>query len=78
MGLYTPNMLMERVFKLGYRPAIKKKWPPGLKVLMKDCWSEEIGERPEFSQVKVALKRELALIDPDTTAFLSEQEYPSD
>jgi serine/threonine protein kinase len=42
MGMYTPNMFIDRVFKRGSRPILKDKWAEGLKALMKKCWSTDI------------------------------------
>lgn len=72
MGLYTPKMFVERVFARGYRPATMDKWPPGVSSLMKLCWSEHQNERPDFDEVKELLKKEVTVLDPQVTSFLSE------
>lgn len=55
LGVYTPEMFLERVFKRGTRPAVMDWWPTGMAELMKKCWSRQIKERPDFSQVKDVL-----------------------
>lgn len=80
MGLYTPKMFMERVHKMGYRPMIKeRKWPAGVNRLMKISWSDDINERPSFSQIKAILRKELTEIDPELRTFFSDDsEYGED
>ena len=55
LGVYTPEMFLERVFKRGTRPAVMDWWPEGMAHLMKKCWSRKISERPDFAQVKDVL-----------------------
>ncbi|GKY95429.1 hypothetical protein MPSEU_000504400 [Mayamaea pseudoterrestris] len=73
MGAYTPKMFIERVFKLGYRPAIKDKWSPAIRDLMKRSWSEDIDERPTFCEIVRLLKQEIAIVDPEAKLFSSEE-----
>jgi len=73
MGLYTPAMFIDRVFQMGYRPAIHTSWPSGLGKLMKQCWSEKINERPTFHEIKIIVKKEIVDIDPNTTNFFADQ-----
>lgn len=73
LGMFTPKLFIERVFKLGYRPAIKDKWPAGIRTLMKMSWAANIEDRPDFSRIKDLLRKELVLIDPHTTSFLAEE-----
>lgn len=75
MGMYTPNMFIERVFKRGSRPVLKDKWPEGLKALMKNCWSSDINERPNFGGIKIALQREVDLVDPEIASFLGDSKH---
>ena len=72
MGAYTPKMFIDRVFQQGYRPAVKDKWPARLRDLMRQCWSEDIDERPEFSDIIRVLKQEIASVDPEAGSCLSE------
>jgi len=74
MGMYTPKMFIDRVFKMGCRPATNDKWPEGISRLMKRCWSENIDRRPWFHDVKIAIKKELVLIDPQNNNFLADVE----
>lgn len=55
LGVYTPEMFLERVFKRGTRPAVMDWWPEGMGDLMKKCWSAKIKERPDFARVKDVL-----------------------
>jgi len=55
LGVYTPQMFKERVFKRGTRPAVMESWPEHMAPLMKKCWSANIDERPNFGQVKNSL-----------------------
>lgn len=55
LGVYTPEMFLERVFKRGTRPAVMEWWPEGMAHLMKSCWSADIEERPDFVGVKQVL-----------------------
>lgn len=52
LGVYTPEMFKERVFKRGTRPAVMDWWPEGMCPLMKRCWSSKIDERPTFAEIK--------------------------
>jgi len=52
LGVYTPEMFKERVFKRGTRPAVMDWWPEGMSALMKRCWSAKVSERPNFSEIK--------------------------
>jgi serine/threonine protein kinase len=72
MGMYTPNMFIDRVFTKGSRPILKDKWPEGLKRLMKQCWSPNINERPNFEDVMMALHREVDLVDPEIASFMGD------
>lgn len=55
LGVYTPQMFQERVFKRGTRPAVMERWPEHMAALMKACWSANISERPTFQQIKEQL-----------------------
>lgn len=71
MGLFTPNMFIDRVFKKGCRPAVKSKWSPGLCNLMKSCWSKDISERPAFKSILLTLRAEATALDPELSHFLA-------
>jgi serine/threonine protein kinase len=72
MGMYTPNMFIERVFTRGSRPIVKDKWPEGLKTLLKHCWSPNIDDRPVFRNIMMALKTEVDLVDPEIASFMGD------
>ena len=52
LGVYSPEMFKERVFKRGTRPAVMSSWPEHMPELMKKCWSADISERPDFGEIK--------------------------
>jgi serine/threonine protein kinase len=70
MGMYTPTMFMDRVFRKGVRPMVNCKWPEKLGELMKACWSETIDERPSFQTIMISLRREAQDLDPEISSFL--------
>ena len=53
--LYTPEMIMYRVFEKGHRPATKVKWSPVLSALLRRAWSEDPHERPTFAAIMTEL-----------------------
>ena len=55
LGVYTPEMFIERVFKRGTRPAVMATWPDHMPQLMKKCWSAKVSERPDFGEIKESL-----------------------
>jgi hypothetical protein len=58
-GLYTNNMIADRVFKRGYRPAVFNRWSESISELMQQCWDADLTKRPSFSDISVVLKQEL-------------------
>jgi len=52
LGVYTPHMFVERVFKQGTRPAVMKTWPEHMPALMQMCWSDRPSDRPSFTEIK--------------------------
>jgi Protein tyrosine and serine/threonine kinase len=63
MGLYTPRMFINKVFKNGTRPATNVKWPQGLCRLMKECWDSDIFQRPTFVEIMKVLRDEMTLVN---------------
>jgi serine/threonine protein kinase len=59
LGVYTPQMFRDRVFKKGTRPAVMDDWPTLIPNLLKKCWHSEINERPAFKEIKQVLSTEL-------------------
>lgn len=59
LGVYTPQMFRDRVFKKGTRPAVMDDWPTLIPKLMKKCWHSNIHERPDFKEIKEVLGTEL-------------------
>lgn len=72
MGLYTPNMFIDRVFQKGYRPAINDKWPQELGTLMRSCWSEHIEDRPNLKEVMRVLLSEVTKLDPTVATMIGD------
>ena len=62
-GEYTQNMMLERVFRRGSRPAIFSGWSNGLADLMRRSWQTVIAKRPTFREIGLVLKRELLEIE---------------
>ena len=56
LGMYTQKMFIERVFGKGYRPALKDKWPEGIKSLIREGWDDDHNVRPDFTTIKRRLK----------------------
>ena len=44
-------MFKDQVMKGGLRPTLDESWPPGIKMLISDMWSSDIGRRPTSEQV---------------------------
>ena len=63
-GLYTNEMIKDRIMKRGSRPAIFHDWPEALSSLMKRCWDDNLRTRPPFSDILKVLRTEM--IDSDT------------
>jgi serine/threonine protein kinase len=77
MGLYTPRMIVDRVFRKGVRPATQEKWSDGLKKLLKEAWSASIDERPSFPEIMLILRDEVEALDRHVALFMgdSSREY---
>lgn len=56
LGLYTPKMMVDRVFEKGYRPVIDEKWPEPVQALLRVGWNSDIKTRPSMSQVSRELR----------------------
>jgi serine/threonine protein kinase len=79
-GMYTPDMIADRVFKRGSRPAIFRSWPETIANVMQRAWSPDISFRPSFGDIRVVLKHELIFVDSDSTvggSSLAESSNPS-
>ena len=64
-GLYSQEMIIDRVLKRGTRPSVFKSWSDSIGNLMKRGWHTEIAERPSFQEISLVLKQEL--IESDST-----------
>jgi serine/threonine protein kinase len=58
-GFYTEDMIRDRVFKRGSRPAIFHSWPQQLAEVMKRAWHVDISVRPSFAEICTVLKLEM-------------------
>lgn len=75
LGLYPINVFIDLVFVKGYRPPIKDKWSSSLCKFLRQCWSEDMFERPTFACIKSALRKEMSFVNSDN---LSQTELPHD
>eukprot|EP00977_Amphora_coffeiformis_P025619 scaffold20863_cov181-Amphora_coffeaeformis.AAC.2 len=57
LGLYTPNMMLDRVFTKGHRPYINEKWPEAIQDLLRRGWNQDIKVRPSMDQVTQELRQ---------------------
>ena len=55
LGLYTPDMMIDRVFNKGHRPVINEKWPEQIQNLLRFGWCEDITKRPTMPQILEAI-----------------------
>jgi serine/threonine protein kinase len=74
LSLYTPEMIMYRVFEKGHRPATKVKWSPALAALLRSCWSADIAERPSFKEIMVELQEIVRREDSHAAALMVNDE----
>lgn len=66
-GFYTEDMIHDRVFKRGSRPAIFDSWSKNLGDTMKRAWSADIFVRPTFMELCPILAMEMSGTNKDTT-----------
>jgi serine/threonine protein kinase len=69
--LYTDNMITSRVFVRGARPALFESWPEDISELIKQCWSNDIPDRPSFREVMTGLRDIVAGVDPITADLMA-------
>jgi hypothetical protein len=67
-GFYTENMIADRVFKRGSRPAIFKRWKESIGELMKRAWDTDHVSRPSFLEIRLDMSQELIDCDDATVA----------
>ena len=58
-GFYSEDMIRDRVFKRGSRPAIFDSWSKPLSETLRLSWGAEIESRPTFNHICIVLKDEL-------------------
>lgn len=68
--LYTPEMIIHRVFEKGHRPATKVSWDPALTELLRKCWTENINDRPTFKEIMKELFVIVRSYDPNVAALM--------
>lgn len=76
-GLYSPRMHVDRVFRKKYRPGTQEKWGPTLQKLLRDSWSDNISDRPEFVDIMRILKAEVEKYDGHIASFMKESSSES-
>eukprot|EP00980_Cylindrotheca_fusiformis_P012372 scaffold3036_cov117-Cylindrotheca_fusiformis.AAC.11 len=62
-GFYTEDMIVDRVFKRGSRPAIFDSWSKAIGNVMKRAWDSNVPERPAFSEICSTLRSEMVRAD---------------
>ena len=67
-GFYTQEMIADRVFKRGSRPAVFRRWPEALSSLIKQAWDSDVSQRPSFAEIALILKQELLVASDATVA----------
>ncbi len=65
-GFYTEDMIRDRVFKRGSRPAIFDSWSQDLGEILRQAWGADIAGRPTFKHIRDVLRMELQSVS--TTA----------
>jgi serine/threonine protein kinase len=68
-GLYTENMLVERVMIRGSRPVAFNVWSENIKEIIKCAWDPVISERPSFLEISLVLKQEIIDCDEADTGI---------
>lgn len=58
-GFYTEDMIVDRVFKRGSRPAVFEKWSTSVGDIMKQAWDTDISKRPPFAEISKVLRVEM-------------------
>lgn len=66
-GFYTEDMIQDRVFKRGSRPAIFSSWSELLGGTMKLAWGTDASLRPTFTHISAVLRMELGGTAADST-----------
>lgn len=65
-GFYSEDMIIDRVFRRGSRPAIFKAWNEMIGELLQAAWDTDLSKRPSFLEVSLCLKQELVDCDGGT------------
>ena len=58
-GLYTENMILERVHKRGVRPAIFRRWNEVIGRMLRCAWDPDMHSRPNLLEITLVLKQEM-------------------
>lgn len=61
----NPSVFEDQVMKGGLRPSLDESWPIGIRKLISDMWSSDIGRRPSSSNVVKTLEMILRGKDED-------------
>ena len=62
-ALYTEEMIIDRASKRGYRPKIFSTWSNRITSIMRRSWSQNLNERPSFSEIGTELMHEAEDLD---------------
>ena len=57
LGLYTPEMMVDRVFTKGHRPYVNENWPEIIQNLLRRGWDKDTKVRPSMEQVMRELRQ---------------------
>lgn len=56
---FSTKMHSDRVVRAGFRPRADSTWPLAWVMLMKECWAQDIFQRPDFEHVVNVLDEEV-------------------
>uniref|UniRef100_A0A6U9X5P4 Protein kinase domain-containing protein n=2 Tax=Pseudo-nitzschia australis TaxID=44445 RepID=A0A6U9X5P4_9STRA len=61
--LYTISKLKEGVWNgIHKRPFIQPSWPENIQIVLRESWSKEISERPNFTKITSLLKEQCVMV----------------
>lgn len=68
LGLYTPNMMIDRVFGKGHRPVVNEKWPVRIQSLLRRGWNQDIHTRPTIEDIFRELNEVIQQIEDESSS----------
>ena len=57
---YSMSMFQKKVVRDGHRPKIDPKWSSRIQILIRDCWSSKLSDRPSMVEVEGILRAEVS------------------